>query len=85
LNTWYHVAGVYNAANRTLDIFVNGVLDNGILTGSVPAVQSLPNSNVYIGRRSNGYYFAGVIDEVQIYNRALSASEILAIMNTPLP
>jgi hypothetical protein len=85
LNTWYHVAGVYNSATRTLDIYVNGVLDNGVLTGSVPTVQTLPNSNVNIGRRSNGYYFAGVIDEVRIYNRALSGSEILTIMNTPLP
>ena len=33
LNTWYHVAGVYNSAARTLDIYVNGVLDNGVLTG----------------------------------------------------
>jgi hypothetical protein len=64
---------------------VNGVLDNGVLTGTVPTVQTLPNSNVNIGRRSNGYYFAGVIDEVRIYNRALSGSEILTIMNTPLP
>src|SRR5204863_5502334 len=39
LNTWYHVAGVYNAAARTLDIYVNGVLDNGILSGTVPASQ----------------------------------------------
>ena len=27
LNVWYHVAGVYNAAARTLDIYVNGVLE----------------------------------------------------------
>src|SRR5262249_36886239 len=26
-NTWYHVAGVYNATTRSLDIYVNGVLD----------------------------------------------------------
>ena len=33
LNVWYHVAGVYNAAAGTLDIYVNGVLDNGTLVG----------------------------------------------------
>ena len=37
LNTWYHVAGVYNAVARTLDIYLNGVLDNGALSGTVPA------------------------------------------------
>src|SRR6185369_10474385 len=39
LNVWYHVAGVYNAAARTLDIYVNGVLDNGTLLGTIPAAQ----------------------------------------------
>ena len=30
LNTWYYVAGVYNSSTRTLDIYVNGALDNGV-------------------------------------------------------
>src|SRR2546430_13610435 len=37
LDTWYHVAGVYDAAARTLSVYVNGVLDNGALVGTVPA------------------------------------------------
>ena len=78
LNTWYYVAGVYNAAARTLDIYVNGVLDNGVLSGTVPSSQFNSSLNVNIGRRSGGYYFQGTIDEVRIYNRALSQAEILA-------
>ena len=85
LNTWYHVAGVYNAATRALDIYVNGVLDNGVLQGTIPASQTLPNINVNIGRRAGGFYFKGTIDDVRVYNRALSQSEIQAIMGTPLP
>jgi len=85
LNTWYHVAGVYNATPQTLDIYVNGVLDNGTLRGTVPSAQVLQNVNVNIGRRSGGYYFNGTIDEVRVYNRALSAAEIQTIMTTPLP
>jgi len=84
LNTWYHVAGAYNAAARTLDVYVNGVLDNGVLRGAVPAAQYDAAQNVNIGRRSGGYYFQGTIDEVRIYNRALSQSEIQADMNTPV-
>src|SRR5262249_43921003 len=45
-NNWYHVAGVYNATSRTLDIYVNGVLDNGVLEGTVPAQQNNSSSNV---------------------------------------
>jgi hypothetical protein len=85
LNTWYHVAGVYNATARTLDIYVNGVLDNGVLRGGpVPASQNVANVNVNIGRRSGGFYFAGVIDDVRVYNRALTQAEIQSDMNTPV-
>jgi len=85
LNTWYHVAGVYNATTQSLDIYVNGILDNGKLRGTVPSAQVLQNVNVNIGRRPAGYYFAGVIDDIRIYNRALSQAEIQSIMTTPLP
>jgi len=84
LNTWYHVAGVYDAASLTLSTYVNGVLDNGTLLGTVPSSQLNPSANVNIGRRSGGFYFNGVIDEVRIYNRALSQSEIQTDMMTPL-
>lgn len=88
LNTWYHVAGVYNAAARALDIYVNGVLDDGTLLGSVPSADVLPpRANASIGRRTDGrgYYFIGTVDEVRIYSRALSAAEIQNDRVTPLP
>jgi hypothetical protein len=95
LNTWYHVAGVYNAAAQSLDIWVNGVLDNGTLINGtpssptgIPSSQVLPASaNVNIGRRTGGtgYYFPGTIDEVRVYNRALAQTEIQSDMSTPLP
>jgi uncharacterized protein (TIGR03437 family) len=84
LNTWYHVAGIYNAASQTLDIYVNGVLDNGTLLGAVPSFMSLASVNTTIGMRSGGYYFNGAIDNLRIYNRALSAAEIQADMVTPV-
>ena len=84
LNTWYHVAGVYNAAARSLDIYVNGVLDDGVLSGTVPGSQFDPNLSVSIGKRSSGWYFNGTIDEVRIRNVALTAAQIQADMNTPI-
>ena len=88
LNAWYYVAGVYNAAARTLDIYVNGVLNNGILTGSIPTSQVNAPVNAYIGKRTSlyggGYCFNGIIDDVRIYKRALSQAEIQADMNTPV-
>ena len=84
LNVWYHVAGVYNATARTLDIYVNGIRNNGVLIGTIPASQVNAAVNMNIGRRSGGYYFNGIIDDVRIYNRALSQAEIQADMNTPV-
>jgi hypothetical protein len=84
LNTWYHVAGVYNAGAGTLDIYVNGVLDDGALSGTVPGSQFDPNLSVSIGKRSGGWYFQGTIDEVRVRNVALTAAQIQADMNTPI-
>ena len=84
LNKWYYVAGVYDAAARKLDIYVNGVLDNGTLRGSIPAAQYVPALNATIGRRSGGFYFKGTIDDVRVYKRALTASEVQTDMNAGL-
>src|SRR6267378_538550 len=84
LNTWYHVAGVYNASARTLNIYVNGVLDNGTLIGTIPASQFNPNLNATIGKRSGGFNFQGTIDELRVYNVALTAAQVQADMNTPV-
>lgn len=81
-DTWYHVAGVYDANARTLDVYVNGKLDNGLLKGTVSATQRSSREPLYIGRRSDltGYAFAGAIDDVRVYSRALTPDEIVADM-----
>jgi Concanavalin A-like lectin/glucanases superfamily/VanZ like family len=80
--TWYHVAGVYDSEARTLDVYLNGELDNGFLLGSVTSAQHSSRSHLYIGTRSDqtGYEFAGFIHDVRIYSRALTAAEILSDM-----
>src|SRR5262245_46197353 len=85
-NTWYYVTGVYNATTQTLDVYLNGQLDNGQLQGTVTTSQQNSTSNVTIGRRSGstGYEFAGRIDDVRIYGRALTQAEIQADMATAL-
>ncbi len=85
-NTWYHVAGVYNAATQTMDVYLNGILDNGTLSGTISSTQQDFATNVMIGKRSgnSGYEFNGRIDNVRIYNRALTAAEIQTDMNTAI-
>jgi hypothetical protein len=82
LDRWYHVAGVYDATAQTLDVYLNGELDNGFLLGSVTGRQRSSRGVLYIGRRSRleGYEFAGTIDDVRLYSRALTKAEIVADM-----
>jgi len=85
VNQWYHVAGVYDAAAQTLDVYLNGAFDNGTLLGTVTSTQQNSALNVNIGRRAgtSGFAFNGIIDEVRIYNRALTQAQIQTDMGTP--
>jgi len=71
-DVWYHVVGTYDLSK--LRIYVNGKFENDLdLTGSI----SSNNYHTIIGDRSAlDRSFTGSIDEVRIYNRALSAEEI---------
>jgi len=83
-NTWYHVAGVYDAAARTLQVYLNGALDSGTLSGTVPAAQFDPPLNVQIGQRTGSpgtYNFIGTLDEIHVYGRALTPAELQTDMN----
>jgi hypothetical protein len=87
VNTWYHVAGVYNASAQTLTVYVNGQLDNGVLVGTVTTTQQNSNQSVHVGQRPGlpgTNNFNGRIDDVRIYSRALSQAEIQADMGTPV-
>ena len=85
-NTWYHVTGVYNAASSQLHVYLNGQLDDGTLLGTVTSTQRNSSVNVNIGRRpgSSSNNFNGRLDDVRIYNRALTQTEIQADMNAPV-
>ena len=80
--TWYHVAGVYDAQAKTMDVYLNGRPDNGFLLGPVTGSQLSSRSSVYVGRRPmETFEFAGSIDDVRIYSSALTKTEIVAVMS----
>lgn len=82
LGRWYHIAGVYDAEAQTLDVYLDGKLDNGFLLGPVTGTQRSSRGAVRVGRVGDleGYEFAGSIDEMRIYSFALSNTEIAADM-----
>ena len=80
VNNWTHLASTYDGA--TLRLYVNGnPVASRTVTGSVET-----NSNpLWIGgNKPYGEFFQGQIDEVRIYNRALSGTEIKVDMDTPV-
>ena len=82
LDTWYYVTGVYDADAKTMDVYLNGKLDNGFLLGPVEGMQKSSRKNVYAGRgsKSDLFGFAGEIDDVRIYSLPLTEAEIAADM-----
>ncbi len=76
-NTWYHVAGVYDGSQAR--VYVNGVL--GAASSKTGAMVN-SGVTVNIGRQNAGrMYFDGSLDDIRIYSRSLSASEIVALFN----
>jgi len=77
---WYHVAGVYNADERAMDVYLDGRLDNGCLLGDVTDHQRPSSGHVFVGRRAgdSGFEFTGSIDEAEIQSRPRGPSEIEA-------
>ncbi|NOQ37736.1 hypothetical protein GQ472_02500, partial [archaeon] len=77
LNEWTHITATYNDAIDTVRIYVNGfnTETNPTFTGSICG----SNNFTEIGGSSThslGRWFNGTIDEVRIWNRSLSSSEI---------
>ncbi len=71
--TWHHLAYTWNGS--FLNAYLNGVQYGGNVTQNQSANSS--SANFIIGRAQNGgQFFNGLIDDVRIYSRALTASEI---------
>ena len=74
LNSWQLIVGTYNPTDDSLKLY-----NNGILVGKALINQSISNTNnIVIGRStpSGVEYFNGVLDDIRIYNRALTQQEI---------
>ncbi|MFA6407732.1 MAG: LamG-like jellyroll fold domain-containing protein [Candidatus Paceibacterota bacterium] len=73
VNTWYHVVGIRNST--TTYIYVNGTL--GSSKSHADGAGNVDNAQpIVIGDNSWGPNFPGYIDDVRVYNRALSADEV---------
>ena len=76
-NKWVHIAAVFDGLNSEVKLYVNGELKNTTATGSV--INTNSNTIFRIGSLptvANGNYFKGQLDEVRVFNTALSDDQL---------
>lgn len=81
-DVWGHVACVYDPVAQEMRVYYNGVLRD---TVDASTFDTFMHSSVSVGvgqRPSGGEVFDGSIDDVRIYNRALSAAEVKKLANS---
>jgi hypothetical protein len=79
-NTWINITGTYDG--QVTIIYRNGVLNNSLNSGTVSPINSTVGIPVIIGDNTTFIRaFNGTIANTKIYNRALSAKEILQNYN----
>ncbi len=77
-NIWYHVVGTYDGVTQKL--YVNSILQS--TSNTMTGIKSVITTHVIIGMFSTNYA-KGAIDDVRIYNRALSANEVMELYIDP--
>jgi hypothetical protein len=88
LNQWIHIACVYDNADNNKRIYLDG--EEQVLYHTNPGAINPSTYNVYIGARANEdntgpeAFFTGMLDDVRLYDKALSQAEIASIMDGTL-
>jgi hypothetical protein len=80
LNAWTHLATTFDGS--TLKLYVNGTQVSSV-TVAGPIVQTTGSLRIG-GNTIWSEWFKGLIDDVRVYNRALTASELQTDMATPV-
>lgn len=87
-NTWRHVAFTFAGTSTPsgLNVYVDGALSNGTVTYNSLSASILNNQALVIGNfAAGGAPTDGLIDDVRIYDKVLSADEISCIYNDTTP
>ncbi len=79
-NVWHHVVGVWDGTTGAngMKLYSDGVLVNQRTSIAATTGAAGP---LYIGKQSTAF-FGGTVDDIRLYNRALTAAEVSALYNS---
>lgn len=81
-NEWSRFTAIYNAANNLFSIYINNVFDTSIvITGAAPVSNT---DSLRIGKGNDFSPFAGWLDEVRIWSKALTLAELSMYSRTTI-
>ncbi|MEK6591169.1 MAG: LamG-like jellyroll fold domain-containing protein, partial [Nitrospinota bacterium] len=81
---WHHVAVVRDGVANQVILYIDGVADNTVSTTGGDTAHNIATT-VQIGRKYSGTeYFYGMIDEIAVYNRALTLAEVKSRYRAPI-
>jgi cysteine-rich repeat protein len=85
-NKWYHIVGKYDYASGIASIYINGDLKNTANFGQIDIMQTSMPATIgsYLHSVDGSItrsHFNGIIDDVRIYNTALTGAQIQGIMS----
>ncbi|MBK9228941.1 MAG: laminin G domain-containing protein [Ignavibacteria bacterium] len=81
-NSWRHVCATYNSATDSFAIYINGVLNvRALVVSAAPASNT---DSLFIGVSGTSASFAGLMDDVRIWNKALTTTEVATYFRTSL-
>lgn len=82
LNVFTHIAATFDSATGLAKVYLNGVLDNtAVLTGPISSMSKPFQIGAFNDPAFTGGFFKGLIEDLGIYNRALTQAEIQATVN----
>jgi len=79
-NHWYHIAVTWDRSENIVKLFVNGIQR---ASDTIDAGWVVPGNTLYLGGHTGNMPGIGIWDEVRIFNRALTASEIAPLLSLP--
>jgi hypothetical protein len=76
---WHQITGVCDSSANTIKIYVDGA-EVSVTTDNAGAWPTIDDTTNFIaGQAGSSFYYNGLMDDVRVYNRALSETEITSL------